>query len=51
MATNVVVTPDTASLKCNRFHLLTWLNNLLKTNFNQVEQTNSGIPSNNQTES
>uniref|UniRef100_UPI003AAC113C DNA (cytosine-5-)-methyltransferase 3 beta, duplicate a n=1 Tax=Centroberyx gerrardi TaxID=166262 RepID=UPI003AAC113C len=42
MATKVVVTPDVALGKSNRFHLLTWLNNLLKTSFTHVEQTSSG---------
>ncbi|KAM7405121.1 hypothetical protein PAMP_012406 [Pampus punctatissimus] len=42
MASPGVVTPDTFHDRTNRFQLLTWLNNLLKTNFKDVQQVGSG---------
>uniref|UniRef100_A0A7N8WXE3 DNA (cytosine-5-)-methyltransferase n=1 Tax=Mastacembelus armatus TaxID=205130 RepID=A0A7N8WXE3_9TELE len=42
MASTVVVTPDSLHDKTNRFHLLAWVNNLLKTNFKDVRELGSG---------
>ncbi|KAM9351026.1 DNA (cytosine-5-)-methyltransferase 3 beta, duplicate a [Symphorus nematophorus] len=37
-----VVTPDSSQDKSSRFYLLTWINNLLKTNFKDVRHMGSG---------
>ncbi|XP_038578809.1 DNA (cytosine-5-)-methyltransferase 3 beta, duplicate a isoform X3 [Micropterus salmoides] len=42
MASTVVVTPDSSLDKSSRFYLVTWVNNLLKTNFKDVRQMGSG---------
>ncbi|XP_044066690.1 DNA (cytosine-5-)-methyltransferase 3 beta, duplicate a isoform X2 [Siniperca chuatsi] len=42
MASTAVVTPDSSHDKSSRFHLVTWVNNLLKTNFKDVRQMGSG---------
>lgn len=42
MAGAQVKIPDSLKMKSNRFHLVTWLNNLLKTNFKDVRGTGSG---------
>ncbi|XP_076023137.1 DNA (cytosine-5-)-methyltransferase 3 beta, duplicate a [Genypterus blacodes] len=42
MATEAPTSPDRSHDKSNRFHLVTWLNNLLKTSFQDVQQMGSG---------
>lgn len=42
MAGAQVIIPDSFKMKSNRFHMVTWLNNLLKTNFKDVRSTGSG---------
>ncbi|XP_056279145.1 DNA (cytosine-5-)-methyltransferase 3 beta, duplicate a isoform X2 [Pseudoliparis swirei] len=42
MASAVVVSPDPSQDKSSRFHLLTWINTLLKTNFKDVREIGSG---------
>ncbi|XP_056130906.1 DNA (cytosine-5-)-methyltransferase 3 beta, duplicate a [Lampris incognitus] len=42
MAMNIAVVPEDSPEKCTRYHLLTWLNKILKTSFSHVAQTNSG---------
>uniref|UniRef100_A0A667X883 DNA (cytosine-5-)-methyltransferase n=1 Tax=Myripristis murdjan TaxID=586833 RepID=A0A667X883_9TELE len=42
METVEVVSPESGLGKSNRFHILAWLNNLLKTSFKNVEETSSG---------
>ncbi|TNN73296.1 DNA (cytosine-5)-methyltransferase 3B [Liparis tanakae] len=42
MASAVAVAPDPSQDKSSRFHLLTWINNLLKTNFKDVREIGSG---------
>nr|XP_046252221.1 DNA (cytosine-5-)-methyltransferase 3 beta, duplicate a isoform X2 [Scatophagus argus] len=42
MASTMVVTPDSSHDKSSRFYLVTWVNNLLKTNFKDVRQMGSG---------
>uniref|UniRef100_A0A8D3D7T9 DNA (cytosine-5-)-methyltransferase n=1 Tax=Scophthalmus maximus TaxID=52904 RepID=A0A8D3D7T9_SCOMX len=38
----VVVTPDSSSVKTSRFQLVTWINDLLKTDFKDVREMGSG---------
>ncbi|XP_070695072.1 DNA (cytosine-5-)-methyltransferase 3 beta, duplicate a [Pempheris klunzingeri] len=42
MASTAVVTPDSSHDKSSRFYLVTWFNNLLKTNFKDLRQMGSG---------
>ncbi|XP_042347761.1 DNA (cytosine-5-)-methyltransferase 3 beta, duplicate a [Plectropomus leopardus] len=42
MANPEVVTPDSYHDKSSRFYVVTWINNLLKTNFKDVRQMGSG---------
>uniref|UniRef100_A0A8C2X6D8 DNA (cytosine-5-)-methyltransferase n=1 Tax=Cyclopterus lumpus TaxID=8103 RepID=A0A8C2X6D8_CYCLU len=42
MASAVVVSPDSIPDKSSRFNLLSWINNLLKTNFKDVREIGSG---------
>uniref|UniRef100_A0A8D3AS72 DNA (cytosine-5-)-methyltransferase n=1 Tax=Scophthalmus maximus TaxID=52904 RepID=A0A8D3AS72_SCOMX len=42
MAMTVVVTPDSSSVKTSRFQLVTWINDLLKTDFKDVREMGSG---------
>lgn len=42
MAGAQVIVPESLKMKSNRFHMVTWLNNLLKTNFKDVRNTGSG---------
>ncbi|XP_068453357.1 DNA (cytosine-5-)-methyltransferase 3 beta, duplicate a [Clinocottus analis] len=42
MASAVVVSPESITDKTSRFTLLTWINNLLKTNFKDVREMGSG---------
>ncbi|XP_070824109.1 DNA (cytosine-5-)-methyltransferase 3 beta, duplicate a [Chaetodon trifascialis] len=42
MASTAVVTPDSAHGKSTRISLVTWVNNLLKTSFEDVQQMGSG---------
>ncbi|XP_074499588.1 uncharacterized protein LOC141772483 isoform X1 [Sebastes fasciatus] len=42
MASTAVVTPDSIHDKSSRYYLVTWVNNLLKTNFKDVREMGSG---------
>uniref|UniRef100_A0A8C5G4Q9 DNA (cytosine-5-)-methyltransferase n=1 Tax=Gouania willdenowi TaxID=441366 RepID=A0A8C5G4Q9_GOUWI len=42
MESTAVVTPNPSNDKSNRFELVTWINAVLKTNFNDVRETASG---------
>lgn len=42
MASAAVITPDSSQDKSSRFYLMTWFNNLLKTDFKDLQQMGSG---------
>lgn len=42
MAGAEVIIPNSLKIKSNRFHMVSWLNNLLKTNFRDVRNAGSG---------
>lgn len=42
MENTAVMTPDSSSDKSSRDYMVTWFNNLLKTNFKDVRQMGSG---------
>lgn len=42
MASAGLMTPDSIKEKSNRYHMVTWVNNLLKTNFKDVQHLGSG---------
>uniref|UniRef100_A0A671VLT5 DNA (cytosine-5-)-methyltransferase n=1 Tax=Sparus aurata TaxID=8175 RepID=A0A671VLT5_SPAAU len=43
MASAAVITPDSSQDKSSRFYLMTWFNNLLKTDFKDLQQMGSGV--------
>lgn len=42
MASAGLTTPDSIKEKSNRYHMVTWVNNLLKTSFKDVRHLGSG---------
>lgn len=43
MAGAQIIVPDSWKMKSNRYHMVTWLNNVLKTNFKDVRHTGTGV--------
>lgn len=42
MASVAVITPDSSQDKSSRFYVMTWINNLLKTDYKDLQQMGSG---------
>ncbi|XP_036960493.1 DNA (cytosine-5-)-methyltransferase 3 beta, duplicate a [Acanthopagrus latus] len=43
MASVAVITPDSSQDKSSRFYVMTWINNLLKTDYKDLQQMGSGV--------